>query len=159
MLASVSSWTLQLNSVALLIIFCITKISSGLQIQTQGLTLVTPEDEFVIYSGPDSPYFNRTDIQFENVGKAMAAFAVDKGANFSLLCEGLRVEGFKLKWTSNAASVRSLTSSFLFWQQRDRCSKKDFYASPLPKKMNRRWANFSAKVLNFKNSLSSCTLS
>ena len=93
-----------------LILGVVVRLTSGLQLINRGLTLLAPEDEFAVYFGEDSPYPNQTEIRFENVGLGAPGFQVEEGNNFTLLCHGERIPGWKLVWTSDSFRYQTKVS-------------------------------------------------
>jgi len=90
-----------------LILGVVVRLTSGLQLINRGLTLLSQEDEFAVYFGEDSPYPNQTEIRFENIGFGAPGFEIEDGHNFTLLCHGERIPGWKLVWTSNSYRYQS----------------------------------------------------
>ena len=94
-------------SSVLLIFGLLMRSSRGLHLRHRGLSMVTSEQEFEVYSSEKSPYRNGTEIRLENIGFGPTAFEVEAGRDFTLLCLGPRKAGHKLGWTSNSFHYQS----------------------------------------------------
>ena len=104
-----------LVSLLLSILAILTRSTHGLQLHQRGLSMMTSEQEFEVYSTEKSPYRNETGIRFENIGFGAAAFEVEAGQNFTLLCLGPRQEGFSLGWTSNSFQYLSKVRKYILF--------------------------------------------